>query len=258
MRSGRSFPFSILVASIVVLAIASPALAAEPAPQESKGWQFEFIPYLWGAGLSGQIGIGKLPAQGVQASFSDLWSALHMAAMGTFEVRKDKWGLLLDGLYINLNDTVPTPEEVLFGQAKVTLKEQIYTGLVNYRVHDGKRATVDMGWGARYYRIDSDLELTSGEAQGRAVAGMVNWWDWVASSRIVGHPGKNWSVTGYVDIGGAGSQLSYQALLGAGYQFNKVVSMKFGYRYLNIDYQDSKFLYDFGMGGPYLGVGFTW
>jgi hypothetical protein len=242
---------------MLVGVVALPARAEEQKTvQKSDKAEFDIVPYLWGAGLDGTLGIGKLPAQGVEASFSDLVSNLHFAAMGAFKVRKGDWGLLIDAIYINLNDTVPTPEELVYGQADVSLGEQLYTGLVTYRIADAHKTTVDLGWGGRYYRIDTDLSLTSGAAQGRSASATVSWWDWLASVNVVGHPSPRWSLNFYADIGGGGSQLTWEGIAGADFAFNKTVSMPFGYRYLAIDYQENKLLYNVAMGGPYLGLGF--
>jgi len=233
----------------------SPAFAQSTAPKQ-EGWQFDIVPYVWGAGLEGDVKLGRLPTQGIEASFSDIWNSLNIAGMAAFEARKGKWGVLVDAIYIDLSGTVPTPEELVFGQAKVSMKQQLYSGLITYRIHDSKKLSVDLGWGARYYRIDTDLELTSGIAQGRTRAAKVDWSDWLAGARVVGHPSKRWSLIGYADIGGGGSDLTWEAIAGADFAFNKTVSLAFGYRHLSVDYDENQFLYDVSMAGPYLGLGF--
>jgi hypothetical protein len=255
MSSKRWFALWCFVVLATVVAAAPPVLAAEATVPESKGWEFDLVAYLWGAGLEGDVALGRLPAQGVEASFSDLWDYLNIGGMAAFEARKGNWGVLVDAIYIDLGDTVPTPDQ-LYGDADVSMSQQLYSGLITYRIYDGNKTMVDMGWGSRYYRIDAELELTSGVAQGRTVSGTVDWWDWLAGVRVVGHPSKRWSLMGYADIGGGGSQLTWEALVGADCAFNKTVSLAFGYRYLSIDYDKNSFLYDVAMQGPYLGLGF--
>jgi hypothetical protein len=246
-----------LAISLALLLGASVSTARAETPTEKPaGWEFQIVPYLWGAGIDGTIQVGKLPAGGVEASFEDILSNLHMAAMGAFEARKGNWGLFVDAVYVDLHDTLPTPDQVVYGEADVQLSEQLYTGLINYRLPGSDKVTVDMGWGARYYRIDTDLELTSGIAQGTTAGGKVDWWDWVAAVHVVGHPSKRWSVMGYADIGGGGSDLAWEAAVGAAFACTKVVSVDFGYRYLSIDYTHDKFQLDTAMAGPYFGVGF--
>ena len=175
MRSSRSVLARGLVVLAMVSATAPSVLAAEAAAQESKDWEFRIVPYIWGAGIQGDVGIGRLPAQGVEASFSDIWNNLEIAGMAAFEARKGRWGVLVDAIYIDLGDTVPTPDPA-YGNADVSMNQQLYSGLMTYRIYGAEKVTVDMGWGPRYVRIDSDLELTSGidaRAEGLGHGGLV-------------------------------------------------------------------------------------
>lgn len=256
MRSFRSFPICCLVLLATIVAAASPVMAAEPTVTASKGWEFDVVPYVWGAGISGDVGVGTLPAQGVEASFSDIWSNLNIAGMVAFEARKNHWGVLVDAIYVDLSQTVPTPNQVLYGQADVSMSQQLYSGLITYRIHDGDKVTVDLGWGPRYVRIDTDLELTSGALIGRTASATEDWWDWLAGVRVIGHPSKRWSLMGYADIGGGGAEMTWEAIAAADFAFNKTVSLAFGYRYLNTDYDQHSFVFNGAMQGPFLGVGF--
>ena len=240
--------------ALLVCGSAIPARAAETA-EAPKGWEFDIVPYLWTAGLSGDVKIGRLPTQGIEASFGDILDHLEIAGMLAFGARKDDWGVLVDAIYIDLGDTVAAANPT-FGEADVSMTEQLYSALVTYRIHDGKKTTVDMAWGGRYYRIDADFELVSGIAVGRAASADVSWWDWLAGCRFVGRPSKRWSLTAYADIGGGGSELTSEAIVGADFAFNKTVSLAFGYRYLYIDYDENAFLYRTAMHGPFVGVGF--
>jgi hypothetical protein len=247
--------FFIIVAFAVMVTM--PARAESPMEPE-KGWQFDIVPYIWASGFDATLAIGDVASGGVDASFSDLVSDLNMAAMGVFEARNDRWGVLFDGAYFDLSATKPTTNPTVFGDADVDFSGQIYTGLITYRAYQGKRTTVDALAGARYVRMDTALSLTGGVAAGRTASGTVSWWDWMAGARIIGHPGKNWSITGYVDIGGGGSNLDWDAVFGAAYAFNKTVYLPFGYRYLDIDYGQDIVVLNMAMGGPYVGVGFHW
>lgn len=257
MRLSRSFPVWCAAALVSAVAVVGPVVATEPATTSSKNWEFRFVPYVWGAGIYGDVQIGTLPQQGVEVSFSDLLKDLNIAGMLAFEARKDRWGVLVDAMYVNVGEAVPTPDEVLYGSADVTMKIQAYTGLIDYRIYEGHDTTVDMGWGARYTRMDTDLELTSGVAAGRAKSATEDWWDWLAAVRVIGHPSKRWSLMGYADIGGGGSQLTWEGIFAAEFAFNKHVSLPFGYRYLSTDYVKNEFEFDGALQGLFLGVGFS-
>lgn len=258
MKRGRRFAFA-LALGLTLVSLASAGAAFVPAHAQAsvakpQGWQFDATPYLWGAGLDGDVKIGQLPSGGVEASFSDILSSLEFALMGSFEGRRDRWGFLVDGMYIDLSQTEPTPDAA-FGEAEAKLSEQIYSAAGTYRPVEGKVA-VDVMAGVRYVDISTDLELTTGVAQGRTASAGRSWWDGFVGSRMRYRPTDKWLVTGYLDVGGGGSELTWQALAGAGYLFNDLVSMKFGYRYLSIDYDDDGIVYDVAMAGPYVGVGF--
>jgi opacity protein-like surface antigen len=244
-----------IVVGLVVAALLAAPVWAQSTPQKQDTWRFDATPYLWFAGLDGDVKIGRLPTGGVEASFSDIASSLHFVAMGAFEGRKDRWGFLADAMYIDLSQSTSTPKGVAFGDVGASLTEQIYTGFASYRVLDGNVA-VDVFAGPRYVSLATDLDLTSGAAAGRAKSASVSWWDAVGGGRVLWRVHKGWSVMGFLDVGGGGSKLTWEALAGAGYEFNKLISVKFGYRYLSIDYDTTELVYDMAMAGPYAGVGF--
>jgi hypothetical protein len=232
----------------------APASAQSAPPASPTGWQFQITPYLWGSGLSGDVGVGKLQATGVEASFSDILSDLHFAFMGAFEARTGRWGFLTDAIYVDLSASKPTPNG-LFGNADVSLTDQIYTALGMYRVSDGK-CKVDVLFGPRYSSLDTDLTLTSGVAAGRTASGGVSWWDAIGGARLTWQSEKGWLVSGYADIGGGSDDFTWEAVAAGGYRFKKLVTLSLGYRYLSVDYDDDRVVYDMAMAGPFLGVGF--
>lgn len=262
-RMTRFFVLSGIALSVIVapaLAQAPPAStpaappastpAASPAP---TGWRFEVVPYLWGAGLDGDVKVGRLPAAGVEASFNDLLDVLDLAFMSTFVGHKDRGGFIVDALYFDLSGTTPTPEDA-YGDADVGLTQQIYSAAGTYRVTDGK-APIDILGGLRYVDLAGDLELTSGIEAGREVSGSESWWDGFVGASIRWEFAEHWAVVGYGDIGGGGSKLTWQALAGVDWTFSPHLSGKFGYRYLSIDYDQNDLLYDMAMAGGYAGLG---
>jgi hypothetical protein len=80
-----------VVLSCLLLCAGTTALAQGQA-QASDLWEYEVTPYIWGCGLDGETAIGRLPAQGVEALFSDLVSVLQTAGMVGFTGQRGTWG----------------------------------------------------------------------------------------------------------------------------------------------------------------------
>jgi opacity protein-like surface antigen len=64
-----------------------------------------------------------------------------------------------------------------------------------------------------------------------------------------------WTLVGYADLGGGGSDFTWQAIGGIKYTISPTTIARFGYRYLKVDYHRDDFLYNMATGGIYAGVG---
>lgn len=256
---GRGIPGYVLSA---MLLFAVPIANAA----QSNAWTFELTPYVWGSAMKGDVQSGSLPKTSVDMSFSDILDVLDFAAMATFEARKDRWGFLVDGIYVKVSDegtarrSGPGPVgATLTADADVKLKQTILSAAAAYRLSDG-RSAVDVLGGIRYSKIDADARIS---ASLFALTGSVrrsgdkDWVDPYIGLRLQHAISDRWTLVGYGDAGGfgVGSDLTWQASLGVNYAFTKDVSAKLGYRYLSFDYDKSNFVYDMKLQGIYLGVG---
>jgi hypothetical protein len=63
-------------------------------------------------------------------------------------------------------------------------------------------------------------------------------------------------LTHFAQVGGfgVGSDLTWDAFGGIGYQFNESVSAIAGYRHLEVDYEHAGFVFDVEMSGPVIGM----
>ena len=233
--------------------VATAALAAHA--QGTPGWSFEFTPYLWGARLGGDTSIAGLPTPpaAVEAAFSDIFSHLSAGAMGTFEARHGRWAFIGDAMYIRLEDTFTTDRQ-RFGDVSGRITQQMYAATAAYRVNDAP-AAVDVLGGVRYNDIEVGLATTGGLLPPNSASESRGWADAIVGVRVLAPIAPDWSLLGYVDVGGGGSKFTWQAIAGASYAFNDTWAMKFGYRYLKVDYDKDQFLYDMATQGPYIGVG---
>src|SRR5258705_1198002 len=72
------------------------------------GWQLEFSPYIWLAGIYGNDRLGNLTAKTGKDSSSVL-GMLDFAAAGQLEAAKGNWRLMFDENYVNLGTTGTGP-----------------------------------------------------------------------------------------------------------------------------------------------------
>ena len=70
--------------------------------------------------------------------------------------------------------------------------------------------------------------------------------------------GDGFSVLALADIGGfgVGSDQTWEALATLNYQVRDWLSLRAGYRHLEVDYDHQGFVFDVEMSGPILGAGF--
>jgi len=225
--------------------------------QSAGEWQFEVTPYLWGAGMKGDVQAGNLPRTHVDMGFADILENLDFGIMGALEARKGRWGFLLDAIYMKVSDAGTASQGPLSVTADATFKQKMFAGAVAYRLSDGP-TLVDLIGGARYSKlrvkavIDASLFGLAGRTERIA---NTSWTDGYVGVRLQTPIADRWTLVGYGDVGAGGSDSTWQAAVGAQYDYSKDVAIKFGYRYLSVDYDKSGFLYDMDSAGVYVGAG---
>ncbi len=219
-------------------------------------WRFEATPYLWAAGMKGDVGVGQFSANGVEATFPDILKSLRAGFMGSLEGRKDRAGFYIDAIYMQLDQDHPAPHGFL-GDVQARSTQQGYTAAATWRAVEGP-TPVDLFLGARASDIKLDLKVSSSALapQGRSAVKSRSWVDGFVGARVTQPLSERWTVTGYADIGAGGSDSSWQFAAGAEYAFSPGSSAKLGYRLIKVDYHRDNFLYDMSSGGLYAGVVF--
>lgn len=227
-----------------------------PQTDSSDEWQFQVSPFFHLAGLHGTGGVGNRTTQ-VDESFSDVFHVLNFAIMGTFEARKGKLFSLTDLEYVSVSDEKATPGP-LFSDLEANFKTFIFDTEVGYRVFDDpdNGASVDVLGGVRVWHVSTDLAFGAGILPAIEIQGSRNWADGVAGLRGKAAVSKKMFVTGKFDLGGGGSNFTYQIFGGAGYNVTPKVALIFGYRVLDVNYDKNNFVYDMNQRGPIVGLGF--
>jgi opacity protein-like surface antigen len=182
-----------------------------------------------------------------------------MAATFRLNARSDKWGVIVDLMYLSVND------RSTLGPAAVNAEVSWFIGevSVNYRVLDrsvstgpkvhDRRFTLDLLAGLRLHNIQNDI--TIGPAR---TAGTKDFVDPILGFDLRVEGSDRWTALLRADIGGfdIGSEFTWNLILGAIYHVSKRFSIGAGYRWLDLDYQDGGFALDLRSEGPFLSFTF--
>ncbi len=89
-----------LMVMMMVFAV-SQGQAQEQTVHVGDDWEFVVAPYLWMAGMIGDVTVKGTDSE-VDAGFSDILDSLDAAFLGYIEARKGKWGFYTDASYLKL------------------------------------------------------------------------------------------------------------------------------------------------------------
>ena len=242
----------VFVIAAVMMLCASRASAQSVAPPSSpEAWQIEVVPYLWGSGIEGPIGVGSRTAD-LDASFSNILGHLHFAAMGLADARHDKLIVLTDVVYTDLRGQHATPGP-FFSSVDPEQRLFILTPDGGYRLLDSGDSSLDVVGGIRYWHLKSELQFQAGVLPTIGVEGSRGWADGIVGVRARKDLPKRWWASAYGDLGAGGSEFTYQIVGNAGLNIHERYALDFGYRYLSVNYDKDGFLFDTAMKGPLFG-----
>ena len=260
----------VLVLLIMVFALAVPRVYGEttPADQPAKSrWEFVIAPYFFFPKISGDVTIRGIPAH-VYMPISDVLQNLTFTGQVHLEAWKDRWGLFLDTVYVNLS--ADADARTIAGSADVGF--QMWTvefgGLYRFAKwplgKDEKTAlTMEALAGGRYWNLFASLDLAIPPAGVFVDAsGRKEWIDPFVGARMRLDLSNKFSVSLRGDVGGfdVGSKFTYNAVGLVGYNISPVVSVWLGYRVLGLNYESgsgfNKFKFDGTLYGPITGIVF--
>jgi len=245
---------------------------------EMSEWRFELTPYVY-VPLSVDIDTGTVNSRTTSANpgVGDIIDLIDFAGMARFEAWKGRWGFIIDAMYEDLGaDGIFQTRLGPIISADVDYKQANVDFGVSRRfdmLTGGKKIPwwIDPIVGVRYVYLKQEIDLklsfprlaVLGEPN-RTLGGDEDWIEPFVGCRI------GWQLTDKLifavrwDIGGFGigdaSDLTWNLLAGIDYKPWESVSLKFGYRIYDIDYEtdnpSDKFGLDAQLQGPVLGVTF--
>jgi len=223
----------------------------------AEEWEVTIAPYLWAAAETGKVATlpGAPPAE-IDLEFDDILDGLEIAFMGAIDANKGRAGVYADIIYLSIDtDEVDTPGPFYSG-ADYEAEVVVVTLLGTYRYDIGDTA-VDLLGGVRLWDADNQLNLKPGIAAATDVDEVDDWLDWMVGAASLTPLNDDWSFTagGVVAIAGD-SNHQFDVYAYFQYALTESSELVFGYRYLEVDYDNDDFLYDVEIQGPIFGAVF--
>jgi hypothetical protein len=202
-------------------------------------WHVSASPYLWLAGLDGDLNLSGHEAA-VHQSFGDIFSNLKVGFMGLAEVRRGRVGVLTDLLFVRVGDqgAVPVPQLPISVQVKLTSSTFTLTPEFAYRVYSQKHFAADVLGGFRFYHLGANSNFNAGPFGQFSYSGSNNWADVTAGGRMLFRVTPKIGAFVIGDAGGGGSSPTWEIVYGAGYKVLKNATAQIGYRRLYFNRQD--------------------
>jgi hypothetical protein len=248
-----------LIATLALLGIFLPTLASA----DDGKWQYALSPYLWFAGLKGDIATTPpFPPVSVDIPPSDAIEDTEVGLMLGFDMSKGKHGLVADLVYTDVQSDIELIPEPISLNMKSTSETTMFSLGYQYVMYHEGAARVSVLAGGRYWQLDSRLEFGLG---GTALSGLTVEHDESWVDPLIGVKGSSpfsvgskFYIQGSAIIGGfgVGADFLYDLSVAVGYQFNKAIGAGVGYRLYDVDYQKDDFLYDVTQQGWLIGL--TW
>ncbi len=235
-----------------IAAVATGALILPVTAAGNGGLTFEFTPYIWGAGIDGDIEAGGRQAD-VDVGFSDILDNLDMSAAFRSSLHYNAWVTRLQADYLDLGikrDSGGPPN----GSLDVT--STMATLAFGYQFQGWRaRQTFDVLVGVRYLNIDKTLQLDNlgSFSSERSVTDPVIMF---GSSFPLS---ERWSFNPTLSYGeGGDSERTYELQPQFRYQAGNRLAVHIGYRKLAYELESERGAsFDGAFEGPFLGIGWT-
>lgn len=222
---------------------------------EEDGWTFTIAPYYWATGFDGQLTLDGQEIEGDGTSDGFPRDYALSGFLGHFEARRGPWALALSPVFLNVeadgDDTPPTDSDIEIGGA-------IVEGFVTHAIGRGWQALA----GARFYSLDTQVEVTIGGVPQPDLDAHRDWVDPILGLRFEPGLAERWTLSARADVGGfgVGSDFAWNATAVAGYRLGGVARAFLGYRVLDFDFADGsgseRVEYDVRFAGPLIGLAF--
>lgn len=254
---GDSLPVNAATTAVAATNVDMSLTVDDPAAEQgNKDLEVSFTPYLWLAGIKGDIAIPRNDSEAeVDRSFGDILGDLKFAFMGTLDVEYRRFIVHTDLIYMNLGADIKRADSLIFTEGEFDYKQTILTGAIGYRVVDRGPMFVDLYAGGRLVSLDVDLSLEGPLQTREASASPSN------VSPLIGGKARfplsdRWALALQGDIG-FDSDVKWQLAASVQYQLGEHWRAGVGYRHLQLHHDKEESEFDIAFSGPLVAVTYT-
>jgi opacity protein-like surface antigen len=252
---------------MLVVILACSSVFGQDEAGDTDQWDVQVTPYFWVAEIDGDATLRGRTGP-VDVSFSDIWDKLDFGFMGRAEAWNDRWGFFVDGLYMDIGAEFSTPRGLV--SADIDVKMTMLEFGVGHRLletpvgqDDNQELSFDLLGGGRYMNLEGEVDVRTGGplsdiiTVGRTFRRREEWVDPIVGGRLRWDLNEELAAAVRFDFGGfdigEGSNLTWNLLAGIDYKLKENMSLKAGYRILDIDFDSGSGNKEFGLDGQFKG-----
>jgi hypothetical protein len=236
-------------AALLALVLVGAGVAnAQPDGGTSQRWTVELTPYLWAAGLDGDTAADGAGSEiDTDYTFFSL-DNLDFALGAAVEARKGRWGMLYDAMYVEFSDAFERG-----AGSEVEVSGGFVETIGSVAARNGR--PLELLFGLRFVALESTVDV----APIPRASARETWLDPLVGLEFSHAFNERWSVAVRGDVGGFGissesSELAANVSAMFGWRLSDKLTLRGGYRLLQMDFDGDSLVLDATVQGYVLGA----
>lgn len=246
----RYLDFFALTIVVILLLLSSPVPAAE-----DEGWNFDVAVYGWLPNINIKDSSGSKSG----LSRQDILDNLDPSVLGYVIASRGRFHAGLDLIYLNLSNKGNDELFPGFSLRETEITSILMNPFIGYEVYGGDRHSINVAVGARYFKLELDLDFQTGAPlpPGQSsTLGSDSVWD-----AMIGLNGRyelsdKWYLRYFGTVGGGQSDLVWSYAGTVGYQFQRF-DVERGWRDMHYEFDSDSDFQRIDFPGPYIGATFS-
>jgi hypothetical protein len=234
--------------AMLLVLVAPAAVDAQADGGASQRWVVEVTPYLWAAGLDGDTAADGAGSEiDTDYEFFSL-DNLDFALGAGVEARKGRWGMLYDAMYVEFSDAFERG-----AGSEVEVSGGFVETVGSVAARNGR--PLELLFGLRFVALESTVDI----APIPRASARETWLDPLVGLKFSHAFNDRWSVALRGDVGGFGissesSELAANVSAMFGWRLNDKLTLRGGYRLLQMDFDGDALVLDATLQGYVVGA----